>query len=258
VHRNSHMGKDQMTRLFRHPVSRSEDALTELEYEIYLERYHNICHEITAIRTKIGILLGIVSVIFTLLVALYVNRPDEEELYALIIGLLGCVCLPILVNYFIIYIHIHSMDMTEYPDKQTLKDFNFDDTNRFHHHSRTVLLKEINNRLKDLSNDLSLKYKFCNKISSAVDILFFVFFGMGGIILICRFIDLPIADFSFILLLLALLLFSGCFTTIVILGLGYFEAFRKWFVSGPKYHVIIDCILFTVLVWLFTLWRIYG
>jgi hypothetical protein len=239
-------------------VPRSKDTLTELEYEIYLERYHNICHEISAIRTKTAILMGIVGVVFTLLVALYANRPADEELYALIIGLLGCVCLPILVNYFIIYIHIHSMDMTEYPDKQTLKDFNSDDINGFYHYSKQTYLKEINIRLKDISDNLSLRYKFYNKISSAVDILFFVFFGMGGIILICRFIDLPIADFSFILLLVALLLFSGCFTTIVILGLGYFEAFRKWVVFGSKYHVIIGCILFTLFVWFLTLWRIYG
>jgi len=247
-----------MTRLFRYPVSRSGDALTELQYEIYLERYHNICHEITAMRTKTAIIMGIIGVAFTLLAALYVNRPADEELYALIIGLLGCVCLSILVSYFLIYIHIHLMDMTEYPDKQTLKDFNFDDINGFYHYSKQTYLKEINIRLKEISDNLSRKYSFYKGTSGVVDILFFAFFGMGGIILICRFIDLPIADFSFILLLLASLLFSGCFTVIVILLFGLNQKVLKWFMDEHKKLVIGECIVFTVLVWLSILWRNFG
>jgi len=150
------------------------------------------------------------------------------------------------------------MDMTEYPDKQTLKDFNFDDINGFYHYSKQTYLKEINIRLKEISDNLSRKYSFYKGTSGVVDILFFAFFGMGGIILICRFIDLPIADFSFILLLLASLLFSGCFTVIVILLFGLNQKVLKWFMDEHKKLVIGECIVFTVLVWLSILWRNFG
>jgi len=240
-----------MTRLFRYPVSRSGDALTELEYEIYLERYHNICHEITAIRTKTAISLGMVGVVFTILVALYANRPDDEVLYALIIGLLGCVCLPILVNYFIIYIHIHLMDMTEYPDKQTLKDFNSDDTNGFYHYSKQTYLKEINIRLKDISDNLSRKYSFYKGTSGVVDILFLAFFGMGGIILINIFLGSPIANWIYLLFLLFLFLFAGCATITIILLLG------KWCMDNIFNLRAIGLYIF-FLVFNVLLLRIYG
>jgi len=66
-----------MTRLFRYPVSRSGDALTELQYEIYLERYHSICHEITAMRTKTAIIMGIIGVALTIILSLYANSSND-------------------------------------------------------------------------------------------------------------------------------------------------------------------------------------
>ncbi len=77
-----------------HPqVPRSEDTLIELQYEVYLERYHSICHEITAMRTKTAIIMGIIGVVFTIILSFYAKFSNDLAFDPDIIWIFGALFL---------------------------------------------------------------------------------------------------------------------------------------------------------------------
>lgn len=243
-----------------HPqMPRSEDTLTELRYETYLERYHNICHEITAMRTKTAILMGIVGVVFTIILS--INdifskiHPDNYEF----VWIFGGIFLLIFVNYFEIYIMVHLIDLTDYLNDNTQTNLKSDDTKTPDRYSTKILQRQILSDLIKISDNLIVEYKFYRGMSSVVDTIFFVLFGIGGIALINTFLGSPINDFVYSLfVLLFLLLLAGCLTSSLVLLGGIFQQIRDLFMGDYKICVILGCILFTVVVWSVLLGAILG
>jgi len=238
-------------------MPRPEDALTELQYETYLEKYHNISHEITAMRTKTAILLGIIGIIFTIIVTICLFIIDKCGDYDTIIGLFGCMCVVIFFNYFVIYIMTHTINLAEYPDDTILGDLDSDVTNGSNHCSRKSSLEKIIASLKYNTINLIKEYKFFKGTSDAVDIMCFVIFAMGGVALISHFLGYPIHNYVCFLILFSLLL-AGCLTIPLVLSVGRFQQIRDLFMGDYKICVILGCILFTVVVWSVLLGAILG
>ena len=241
-----------MTRLFRYPVPRSKDTLTELRYEIYLERYHNISHEITAMRTKTAIIMGIIGVVFTIILSLYANSPNYLAFDPDIIWIFGALFLVLFFNYFLLYFYVHIVDLADYLNKTTLRNLDSGDTKRPDYYSMKTLRSQILSDLNKTFDEYFMKYKFYKGISGVMDIMFILLFGIGGIALINIFLGSPITNWIYVLFMISsLLLLAGCGTITIILLLG------KWCMDNIFNLRAIGLYIFFLVLNVLLL-RIYG
>ena len=182
---------------------------------------------------KIGVLLGIISVIITVFMAIYLYYVESVDFHSSFIRLYGVLCLLIFTIYLIMYALVHLISMTDYLKESTLKDLDSDDTKGLDYHSRKIYLNQIISDLKERYNNLIMEYKFYRNISYVLDSLLLVVLVIGGVALIYFSQGYSMSGFTYnIFTWIALFIVVGCVAIALISLIGVDPKNLEWLISG--------------------------